>query len=134
MDSHPKNKANALIDYIFQNKKWINSALNWEIYSFFEGVSSDVKIVTANIHLNLCRNTTQTAKNTEYDWSSFNNRDISNKYTITQRDKLNDLLEIFETLIQNDDYENFISADMEAAAADAYQPNKEPNIMFHRRY
>ena len=35
------NKAKAQIDYIHINKKWINSALNCEAYSCFDGIFSD---------------------------------------------------------------------------------------------
>ena len=35
------NNAKAQIDYILMNKKWINSTLNCEAYSSFEGVSSN---------------------------------------------------------------------------------------------
>ena len=46
----------------------------------------------------------------------FNNRDISNRYTITQRNKLDDLQEISKTLTPNDEYENFRNAHMGAVA------------------
>ena len=72
--------AKAQIIYILMNKKWINWALNWEAYSSFEGVSSDHNTVTAKIRLNIGRNTTQTTKTTDYDWSLLNNRDISNHH------------------------------------------------------
>ena len=35
------NNTKAQIDYIILNRKWINSTLNCEAYSSFEGVSSD---------------------------------------------------------------------------------------------
>ena len=41
------NNSKALIDYVFINRKWKNSAMNCEAYSSFEGVSSDHRIVTA---------------------------------------------------------------------------------------
>ena len=44
------------------------------------------------------------------------NRDISDKYMITQRNKFDALQEISETLTLNDEYENFINAHMEAVA------------------
>ena len=47
------NNSKALIDYVFINKKWENSAMNCEVYSSFEGVSSDHRIVTAKIRLSL---------------------------------------------------------------------------------
>ena len=55
---------------------------------------------------------TQTAKTSHYDWSSHNNRDISNKYSIAVRNKLSNLQEISETL----NYENFVNDHTEAAA------------------
>ena len=76
-----------MIDYILMNKKWINKALNCVACSSFEEVSSDHMIVTVKIHLSQRRNTTQTTKSTHYDWSLLNNRDISDKYTITVRNK-----------------------------------------------
>ena len=45
------NNAKAQIGYILINKKWINSALNCEAYSSFEGESSDERIVTAKSSL-----------------------------------------------------------------------------------
>ena len=92
------------------------SFLNCELYSSFKGVSSDDRIVTAKVPLSLCKNTTQTAKTTLNDWSSLNNRDISNRYTITLRNKFDILQEMSETPTLNDKYENFINAHMEAAA------------------
>ena len=52
------NNSKAQIDYVFINKKWKNSAMNWEAYSSFEGVSSDHRIVMAKIRLSLRKNTT----------------------------------------------------------------------------
>ena len=110
------NNAKAQIDYILINKKWIYSALNWEAYFSFEGVSSNHRIITAKIHLSLRRNTAHTAKSTYYDWSSLNNRDISNKCMITVRNKFDTLQEISKTLTPNNKYENFINSHMETAA------------------
>ena len=59
-NTYTKNKAH--IDYIFMNKKCINSALNCKAFSSFEGVSSDHRIVMAKIRLSLRRNTTQITK------------------------------------------------------------------------
>ena len=50
------NNSKSHLDYIFINKKWINSNLNCE------GVLSDHRIVTKKIRLNLRRNKTQTIK------------------------------------------------------------------------
>ena len=112
-------------------KKWINSALNPEAYSSFEGVSSDHRIVIAKIRLSLHRSRTQTTKTTHYDLSLFNNRDISYKYTITLKNKFDALKQISETLTPNDKYENFVITLMEATE---YIVNKESNIEFHGRH
>ena len=79
------DNAKAQIDYILMNKKWIYSILNCKAYSSFVDVSSNHRIVTAKIGLNLCRKVTQTAKTTQYNWSFLTNRDISDKYMITLR-------------------------------------------------
>ena len=50
----------AQIVYNLINKKWINSALNCEAYSSFEGVSFNQRILTAKIRLTLYRNATWT--------------------------------------------------------------------------
>ena len=109
------NNAKAQIDYILINKKWINSTLNCEAYSSFDGVSSDDRIVQAKIRLSLHRNTMQITKTIHYDWSLLNNRDISNKYTIALRNKFDALQEISKTLSPYDEYDNFINAHVEAA-------------------
>ena len=109
------NNAKAQIDYIFINKKWINCTLNCEACSSFEGVSSDHRIVSAKICLSLCRNMTQTSKNTHYDWSSLNNRDINNKYMITLGNKFEALQEISKIFTPNDKYKNYVHTHMEAA-------------------
>ena len=53
---------------------------------------------------------------TQYDWPSLTNRDICNKYMVTVRNKFDSLQEISETYTPNDEYENFITAHVEAAA------------------
>ena len=106
--------------------------MNCGAYSSFEGVSSDQRIATAKIRLSLRRNTTQTTKTIHYDWSLFNNRDISDKYTIILKNKFDALQEISETLTPNDKYETFVHALMKAAAKCI--PTKEPNIEFRRRH
>ena len=107
------NSTKAQVDYILMNKKWINSTLNCGAYSSFEGVSSDHRIVTTKICQGLCRNTKQTAQTTFYDWPSLNDWYINNKYTITVKNKCINFHEISETLIVNDEYENF-NAHLEA--------------------
>ena len=61
-------------------------------------------------------------KTIHYDWSLLNNRDISDKYVLTLRNKFDALQEISETPTPNDKYENFINAHMEVAVD--YIPTK----------
>ena len=87
------NNTKALLDYIPMNKKCMDNALNCEVYSTFEEISSDHRIVTAKICLSLGRNKEQIVKITWYDVSSLIERNISNRYTITVRNKFNTLQE-----------------------------------------
>ena len=80
------NNAKAKLDYILINKKWINNTPPLKEYLLIR------VIVTAKIHLSLCRNKKQTAKITCYDWSLCINSDISNEYTVTFRNKF-DIIE-----------------------------------------
>ena len=90
--------------------------MNCEVYSCFEGVSSDHRIITAKIRLSLERNAARTTTTVYYDSSLLNNRDIGVKYTLTLRNKFDACQEISETLTSNDEYENFVNAHLEAVA------------------
>ena len=79
-------------------------------------MAPNYQIFSTKICLGLHWNTTQTTKTTQYDWALLNNRDISDKYTITLRNKSDALQEISETLTPNDEYENFVNAHVEAVA------------------
>ena len=98
------NNNKAQIDYVFMNKKWKNSTIN------FEGVSSDHRIVTAKIRLSLRKNTTK-----HYDWALLNHRDIRDRYVLELRNRF-DALQKTEKRTPNDKYENFVNANLEAAA------------------
>ena len=80
----------------------MNSILNCEAYSSFEGVSYDHRIVSAKICLSLRRNTTQTVKGLRYDWSSLAKSEIRNQYIVTIRNKFDYLQETFERREPND--------------------------------
>ena len=66
--THPNN-SKALPDYVFINKKWINSVVNCEAYFSFDGVSFNHRIVSVKIRLSLRRKKKQTVKTSRYDWS-----------------------------------------------------------------
>ena len=89
--------------------------MNCEAYSSFEGVSSDHKIVTAKLRLSLRRNKVQASKSIRYDWSSLTNSDICDRYSVTVRNKF-DILQESTMYSPNEEYENFVSAHLEAAA------------------
>ena len=84
------NNSKAQLDYIFINKKWINSTLNSEVYSSFEGAFFHHRISSAKICLSLRRN-----KKLD-DWSSLANSDVSNQYTVSERNKFDTLQETSE--------------------------------------
>ena len=109
------NHSKALIDYVFINKKWKNSAMNCEAYSF-EAVSSDNRRVTAKIRLSLQKNATWTANTKHYDWVLLNNWDIRDKYVLELRNRFETLQEKTEKGTPNEEYENFVNAYLEAAA------------------
>ena len=110
------NNNKAQIDYVLINKKWKNRTINCEAYSYFEGVSSDHRIVTAKIRLSLRKNATRTATTKHYDWALLNNRDIRDKYVVELRKRFGTLQEKTEKRTPNDEYENFVNAHLEAAA------------------
>ena len=112
---HPNN-TKVQLDYIFINKKLINSIVNCKVYSSFEGVSFGHRIVWANIRLCLNKNKKQAVKTTRYELSSLINWDISNEYSVTVRSKFDSLLETSEIYILNDKSENFVITHMEATA------------------
>ena len=110
------NNTKAQIHYVFINKKWKNSAMNCEAYTYFEGVSSDHRIVTAKIRLNVRKNATRITTTIYYDWALLNNKDIRDRYVQALRNKFNAIQEKTEILTLNDEYENFVNAYLEAAA------------------
>ena len=110
------NNSKAQMDYVFIKKKWKNSAMNYEAYSSFEGVSSDHRIVTGKIRLSLRKNASQTATTKLYDLALLNNRDIRDKYELELRNRFGTLQEKTEKGTPNDEYENFLNAHLEAAA------------------
>ena len=89
--------------------------MNCEAYSSFEGASSDHRIVTAKIRLGLQKNATRTTTTVHYDWALLNNRDIRDKYALALRNKYDAQQEKIETHTPNEEYENFVNADLEVA-------------------
>ena len=126
------NNAKAQIGYKLIKKKWINSSLNCEAYSSFEVVSCDHRMATVKLCLSLSGNVAKTAKIPRYDCSSLN-RDISNEYMVTVRNKFDTLQEISESLDPNDVYENFVNTQMEAAV-ECIPTKPQPNKEFQERH
>ena len=106
-------KANA--QFILINKKWINSALNSEKYSSFEGVPPDHRIVLAKIHsFILFRNKKTNCPNHMLS-RVLTSRGINNKYMVIIRNKFDTLQEISERHTPKDKYENFVTTRKEVA-------------------
>ena len=95
------------------NQKWINSNVNCEAYSSFQGIFSDYRIILGKICLSLQRN--KTVKASQYNLSSFTDNDIKNHYTV--RNKFDSLQETSTKRHTPDDkYKNFVSIYIEVAS------------------
>ena len=61
------------------------------------------------------KNATRTATTKHYDWALINNRGIRDKYVLELRNRFETFQEKIEIRTPNDEYENFVSAHLEAA-------------------
>ena len=86
------------------------------MFSSFEEVSFDYWIVSAKICMSLRRNKKQTIKTTSYDWFTLTNWDTSSQYTATVRNKFDALQETSKRHTRDDEYENFVTAHIEAVS------------------
>ena len=77
--------------------------MNCEAYSYFEGVSSDHRIVMAKILLHLRKNATRTATTKHYEWALLNNSYIRDKYVLELRNRFETLQEKTEKGTPNDE-------------------------------
>ena len=110
------NGAKAQLDYIFINKKWINSCHNCEAYSSFYGVSTDHRIVTSKLKLSLRANKTKSSFKRPYNWSTLSHdHQIRQRYIIKLRNRFDALQVQEEEQSPNSTYENFIQSHQEAA-------------------
>ena len=112
------NNTKAQIDYVFMNKKWKNSAVNWQGLLLFRGCV----FRSPNIHgKNTIELTKEYHPNNDHQ-ALLNNKDIKDRYAIALRNKF-DALRKTETRTPNDEYEHFVNAHLEAAAK--YIPTKQ---------
>ena len=79
-------------------------------------MSSDHRIVTAEIRLSKRKKATRTATTKHSDWALLNDRDIRDKYVLELRNRFETLQGKTEKGTPNDEYENFVNAHFEAAA------------------
>ena len=100
----------AQLDYMFVNKKWINSIVNSEAYNTFEGVISDHRIVSLKIRLSLRANKLTKSSTPCYDWSALSNQNTRYLYTVAVRNRFDALQSETESTSANTMYENFIEA------------------------
>ena len=98
------------------NRKWINSLMNCETYSTFEGVCSDHRIVSAKIRLSLRANKPKAVSSPRYDWSTLlSNDDIRNRYTITVRNRFDHHQQDIGHHTPSSTYDDFVTAHCEVA-------------------
>ena len=86
----------------------------WYLEAWF-GLASLFDVVSTFVGYYL-RELISFAQVTCYNWSSLTIQNISNKYTVTVRNKFDTLQETSERATPNDEYENFVTTHMEAAA------------------
>ena len=91
----------AQLDCMLVNRKWINSLMNCEAYSTFEGVSSDHRIVSAKIRLSLRANKPKAAS--------------SPRCTITVRNRFDNHQKDTGDHTPNSTYDKFVTAHIEDA-------------------
>ena len=107
----------------------MNRALNSETYSSFERVSSNHKIASAKIRLNLQRDMKQTVDASRYDWFSLTNIILEIIYGLCEtslRQLRRDLKDIFGIV----NLKTLLPLRWKQQLS-SYQPNQEPNIEFH---
>ena len=111
------NSVKAQLDYISANKKWINSVQNCEAYNSFEGVSSDLRIVSIKVQLSLRANKKKSSIKPPFDWKQLSsNAGILNKFTITLQNRFSQLQnEDNDNINPNNMYINIMNAHKQAA-------------------
>ena len=109
------NGVKAQLDYIFINKKWINSAMNCQPYNSFRSVYSDHRIVTSDIRLSLCANK-KSEKVDPYDWSSIRKPSvIRDAFTLEVKNRYQALKQSDVTANPSQLYTHFENAVSQAA-------------------
>ena len=112
------NGSHAQLDYILINRKWRNSAKNCRAYNSFVSVSSDHRIVTAQISLTLRANKKKSTSIPSYDWSVLKHNDnIASSFAIEVKNRFSILQESQESVTADKSYKSFETACREAAAA-----------------
>ena len=83
------------------------------------------------IWLSRQRNAARTTTSVLYDWSLLNNSDIRDEYILTLRNTFDALQAISETPTPNNEYKNFVTDHVEAAAE--CMPTKEREKLVVRK-
>ena len=99
------NSANAQIDFILINKKWVNCSMNCEPFSSFSSFSSDHRIITAKIRLSFRSNKLKTAMTPRYDWTKLRDHNLSNQFKITLSNRYQSLQDESNDITANSSYQ-----------------------------
>ncbi|XP_068748924.1 uncharacterized protein [Montipora capricornis] len=117
------NGNRAQLDYLLINRKWRNSAKNCRAFNSFVSVSSDHRIVSAQIRLTLRANKKKPNSITCYDWSVLkNDANVAASFVTTVNNRFAILQDSIQTISANNTYKSFETACREAA--DAIIPQK----------
>ena len=87
-----------------------------DISLFWMCIFRSPNLVSVKICQSLRRNKKQRDISVRYEWSLLANGDISNLYTVTERNKFDTLQVTPERLTPNDEYVNFVSGHLETAS------------------
>ncbi|XP_068691683.1 uncharacterized protein [Montipora foliosa] len=117
------NGNGARLDYLLINRKWRNSTKNCRAFNSFVSVSSDHRIVAAQICLTLRANKKKSNSITCYDWSVLkNDANVAASFVTTVNNRFAILQDSIQTISANNTYKSFETACREAA--DAIIPQK----------
>ena len=104
------------LDFMLINQKWRNSVKNCRSFNSFISLSSDHRIVTAQISLTLRANKKKSSAIPSYNWTTLkNDPDITSSFVTTLSNRFSILQNLQESQDANTTYENFEKACREAA-------------------
>ena len=94
------------LDNVLVNKKWRNSAIDYQACNTFHPIQSDHRPCATKTSISLRKNKTSITKNIHYDWLEvFTDDKVRNRYTIEVKNRFQELQELVdnETLLRKNE-------------------------------